>query len=572
MKQKTGTVSIEQLKLLHSIGNRFGDEWQMKKINLLEALADLKIDNPSNLIAYHDCLLFLLAYPETRNLYHLARRELERVAAIAHHIYEGSHEKYRTQLTGSGIANTASNVAFGLDLVTWLVHKFPEQVNIFDCGCSATTLKETMMLLLPEAERGAFENEEYSLERFSKIAIGKNELTPLQWLTGLFQQQHIMPAVKDQLYDSLKIYVTLFTTRPAPSRTYARLPQDRIFFHKRPLIKKPVAAKVISMPLLKAVKIGQVEKEQLLTAARGILCMLQRETDPVSYADWKGIRYFEMGRGIAIALFPMSAERRLPFDSYIGFVLFKNGLPVAYGGGWIFQQRCKIGINVLEPFRGGESAWLFLQVLRLYHHRYKVHRFVVEPYQIGHKNPEGLHSGAFWFYYRLGFRPVEIKLKALADDEFDKISLEKDYRTSYAILKKLAASDMEWVLAEEANHQIDAFSCSEAIRKMIQTRFAANRQQAIVAAFQRATVFLRINLKPEISFAWKKTIENFGMLLMALNIDEEKWTGRDRLALLKLMKEKGMGDEEQYILLFQRHRRLNLELNHIFDPAWNNHK
>ena len=34
-------------------------------------------------------------------------------------------------------------------------------------------------------------------------------------------------------------------------------------------------------------------------------------------------------------------------------------------------------------------------------------RFVVEPSQFGGTNKEGLLSGAFWFYYRLGFRPID---------------------------------------------------------------------------------------------------------------------------------------------------------------------
>ncbi len=76
----------------------------------------------------------------------------------------------------------------------------------------------------------------------------------------------------------------------------------------------------------------------------------------------------------------------------------KNGVPVGYGGGWPFLATCRTGTNVFAPFRGGESSWLFAQVLRAYRQHFGVKRFVVEPYQFGAGNREGLLSGAFWFY------------------------------------------------------------------------------------------------------------------------------------------------------------------------------
>ena len=71
----------------------------------------------------------------------------------------------------------------------------------------------------------------------------------------------------------------------------------------------------------------------------------------------------------------MKPSRRLPFESYIGYLAFKNGLPVAYGGGWIFFRRCKFGINVLDAYRGGEAAFLFAQLMRVYHQHFQCKSF-----------------------------------------------------------------------------------------------------------------------------------------------------------------------------------------------------
>ena len=84
----------------------------------------------------------------------------------------------------------------------------------------------------------------------------------------------------------------------------------------------------------------------------------------------EGVAWHEVGRGVAIALYTMQPERRGPLDSHIGMMLFKNGIPVGYGGGWPFLGTCRIGVNIFAPFRGGESAFLFGQVLRVYRQRF----------------------------------------------------------------------------------------------------------------------------------------------------------------------------------------------------------
>ena len=138
----------------------------------------------------------------------------------------------------------------------------------------------------------------------------------------------------------------------------------------------------------------------------------------------------------------MLPERRLPLESYIGFMMFKNGYPMAYGGGWLFGKRSLLGINIFEAFRGGESAFVFAQLLRTYKNAFGADYFEVEPYQFGKDNPEGLQSGAFWFYYRFGFRPVDEALNKLATEESKRIQSEKGYRSPISTLKLFTKSNV----------------------------------------------------------------------------------------------------------------------------------
>jgi len=91
------------------------------------------------------------------------------------------------------------------------------------------------------------------------------------------------------------------------------------------------------------------------------------------------------------------------------------------------------------------------------HHFAGVTAFSLDPYQIGHENEEGIESGAFWFYRKLGFRPVQKDAIQLALKEEAKLRTRKGYRTSAATLRKLAASPMIFELDEKRRGDWDRF-------------------------------------------------------------------------------------------------------------------
>ena len=59
---------------------------------------------------------------------------------------------------------------------------------------------------------------------------------------------------------------------------------------------------------------------------------------------------------------------------------------------------------------GGERSWLLPllfapRLLAARAHLFGTRSFSIEPYQLGKNNDEGIASGAWWFYAKLGFRP-----------------------------------------------------------------------------------------------------------------------------------------------------------------------
>jgi hypothetical protein len=84
--------------------------------------------------------------------------------------------------------------------------------------------------------------------------------------------------------------------------------------------------------------------------------------------------------------------------------------------------------------------------MRVYHHLVGCTRFIANPYQFGSENTEALRSGAFWFYHRLGYRPVLPAIRQLAQRESMRMRRDKTYRSDLGTLRRLACCDMHLTL------------------------------------------------------------------------------------------------------------------------------
>jgi len=295
-----------------------------------------------------------------------------------------------------------------------------------------------------------------------------------------------------------------------------------------------------------------VQQEQLVNIARTTLVYLFRETDPFSFAAPHAVKLFELENGFSIALYSMKPGHRLSLESYIGYLVFKNGLPVAYGGGWIFGERCQFGINILEPFRGAASAEILCQLIRTYHQYFGAKRFVVKPYQFGHHNKEALLSGAFWFYYKQGFRPEEENLQQLAETEWKIKKEDKLYRSPGAILKKFTGSDLILSLSANAVPVFDAAKLSLAVTAHINTRYNGNRELAIQHGERQAKKDLGIRSLKGWNHQEKKSWANWCLLAEAC-LSVKDWSKHEKKQFVQLIKSKDNSDELDFIQRLQKH-------------------
>jgi hypothetical protein len=375
----------------------------------------------------------------------------------------------------------------------------------------------------------------------------------LDRLIAVFDETDIHPGTRDELWNAIGINVEInFSSHDC-------LPGSLIApYYHRSLIKKKF---IHQQPGVKPTRVHLHEKEaeQIIDRSRMILVRHLREIDPITFTAARFVSYYRLPRGLSVALMGMVPERRNPIDSYMGYVVFKNGLPVAYAGSWILFDSGRIGLNVFPAYRGGESQYIFEQVMKLHSEVYHLNRFSVDPYQIGKENSDGIQSGAFWVYYHAGFRPLREEQKKLAEAEALKIKTTKTYRSPASTLAKLADSRLEIILKKNAA-RFDATDLSIAYAGILKDQYNNNRKLAEESCFTKLAEWLPLKNYYEEKLQF--ILKNWCVLLFSNEQELRNKSGLKKI-LKKLFELKAKGYEEDYIAELQRAVKLRKWLERI---------
>ncbi|MCK6649242.1 MAG: hypothetical protein L6Q66_06275 [Bacteroidia bacterium] len=457
---------LDQLK---KICNKYDTVSEEQKSNLLISLMKSKLPASNILSDYQNVLLFIIAHPSDKNILALAEQELNRLST---HIKRMNKTDVYA-LDNSGLPNTRTVSTFSHDLLKWYQSDKNVNIKIDSFYKSTLSLNDVLQFTLPSLEKEVTAIGYKNNQLFDALKVEKEQ--QLAFLLSEFDRLNDKPYIKDHLFGGLHLYVKLLPASKLFSKACNRIAIKDPFYHKE-IIKQFDQVELLNRKLPKERVFKATEKKDLITCIKNSLTLLQRETDPVSYMDEDSLRLFELEHGISIAIFGMTADRQLPLESYVGYTLFKNGLPAAYGGGWVFGNRSLFGINIFEPYRGGESGFMMCQLLRVYRQAFGVDYFEVEPYQYGLGNPEGISSGAYWFYFRFGFRSLDKELNALSLKEFEKIKTQKGYRSSEETLLRFTESNIALNMGKSIPLQISEIR--DKVTLLITERYSGNRMLA----------------------------------------------------------------------------------------------
>lgn len=497
----------------------------------------------------HERLCFARAFP--RSAAEL-RRALRELAAFERRI---AAEKAR--LDNSGIAGTLVRYPFNYDIARWLCAKYGPAVTIDWTSYKKRAWDEVAALLslvVAPAENEGLDAEHVPSWDWVALAKAGSGLTDLQWLLAILQRHAFDEAVARHLYESLSLSLVWDLSSCRDAVTHARLPVRRVFFHGRePLLGRPADfAADVRQPVGRVELLEPARADRWIDAARAALSQREREFHVIVHANREETYRFEAGRGLEVFVFGSRPALRLTLEANYGALLVKNGVPIGYGYAALLLERADIGINVFPTYRAGESAFAFTRFAALFHHHFGSRVLVMRRHQVGYQNTEGLESGSFWFYYKLGFRPAHPRVLRLAEAEAERLAREGGTaRTGLALMRRLARSDMVVGLdgtPPDAHREIDIARIGLDVTRLIERRFAGDRARA---ARELDHELSRVLAEPRLARGPGSRLSP----IAALVPDLAAWGTQDKRALAAALLAKEGRGEARYVRAMLRGRR-----------------
>jgi len=267
------------------------------------------------------------------------------------------------------------------------------------------------------------------------------------------------------------------------------------------------------------------------------------------------------GRGVEFVIWGLPPERRLPLLGYHAVMILKNGVPAGYAESLALFERTEVGVNLFYTFRDGESAWIYARLLCFLRQYLNVSVFSVEPYQLGSHNEEGIEAGAFWFYRKLGFHPVQPQVARIVAREERKLANRSGYRTPARILRQLAAGHLLYE-APSVPHpsEWDNFRVPN-IGLAVQRRLSFTAQpfgggerkhrEALVASVAHT-----LGVKPTDLSASEHGVFSDLAMVLAMIPDLSRWSKEEKSAIRQIVGAKTGTDELRYVRLLQGHQKL----------------
>jgi len=555
------------LRRLVRLQGEFGGSAANEKLACLRGLSRSPLSSAVQVAALHEALCFLRAYPDDARVLTRVTDMLERFGA------RPDLRRFARRLEDTGIAGTALHYPYFADTAAWLAARFPERLHV-DWERVDDALEQRILdrldplVLFPETP--GLDEVDRSARGWLAALAGPHEADGAFLARG-FAAIRADPFLREAYYDELGLPLVLEPGPGTPTRTRAHSTPGagRIVFQTgalrraRPDLERALARR----PRVRV--LGRKDAARMITLAREAMVTRTRDLDAFVYGDERDVRLLECEDGLAFAAIGLQPERRLPLEAVYAFLTLKNGVPIGYVLNSALFGSAEIAYNVFPTFRSAEAGHVYGWVLASVRHLFGVDSFTIYPYQLGHGNEEGLASGAWWFYQKLGFRPRAPAALALMERELVRMRRSPTHRSSRATLKRLAAHNMYLALERPRRDVIGEISpgrISLAVSAYLSRRFGSERArgelECAAEAVRRfgAGSWARWS-EPE-RLAWKRWAP---MLLMLRGV--ERWSRAERREAVEVVRAKGGRRESDFVARFDRHARLRAAVLRLARPA-----
>ena len=551
------------LRQLEKLKNVYGGDAAVRKLDLLGRLTG-RLETADQVRRLHESLCFLHAYPDSRQVLN----EVERM--LAGFPERGDLRRHRRALADTGIAGTDINYSFFWPTACWIVKRFPDKLFISWAEfANKDKLVELLPVLLPHTESLALDVLSLSPEEWLDRLKGKDE-TDAAFLVRRFMALRGTSFMRERVFEELDVPMRLSPGPDTPTRTGAKLPGMPVIFQTRPLSHaRPNLIEEVRKPPLRVRSLSPRDGQRMIDIAIEAMITRSRDLDAFSYGDKNDVRLVDCGEGLQFALIGQIPERRLMLESVYGFLTVKNGVPVGYVLTSSLFSSSEIAYNVFESYRGAEAAQIFGRVLAMARHIFGAEVLFVPPFQLGHDNTEGLKSGAWWFYYKLGFRPEDPEVRRLLRSELRLLRANPRHRSSIATLQKLSSEPLflyPYGLKQDVLTKIPLGELGLRISRLLADRFGADREKAIRSLSREAAQLLGVRSQRSWSAGQRLAWKRWSPLIVMLP-GVARWKPEEKRALVKVVRAKGGRRESDYVRLFDRHRRLRRAILKLAEEA-----
>jgi hypothetical protein len=535
---------------LERIKASYGGASTTRKLALLRVLDRARLRTVAQVQRLHEALCFLRAYPDDMRVVGQVERMLARFARRA------DLDAHRDALADSGIAGTTIRYCFFWPTARWLAQRWPGAFRLDrNDGEAEDNIAAALPLLVTPAEAQWLR--EQAPAGYDALDALRGRATDATFLARAIEALPCDSFMREALFDRLDPSCELRPSRDTPSRTLDRYAAAPAILRSAPLRRnRPDLRAEIHRPpqVVRALPVRAATC--LVELARGVMITHQRDLDAFAYGDARDVRIVDDGDGLAFALVGMLPERRTLLPAVYGILTLQNGVPIGYSQVDVIGGSAAISFNTFPTFRGGETARTFARLLATVRYVFGATSFSIEPYQLGQGNDEGIETGAWWFYYKLGFRPRTVTARRIARTELARIKANPRHRSSPATLHKLADWHLFFELDPARPRGLPPLAALGAgVAAQLAECAAADRATALDDA---SRALLRLSglrslrgFTRDERLAWRR----WSPLLLALP-GLMRWSAADRRAAARVVRAKGGRRESDFAALFAAHPRL----------------
>ena len=549
-------MTTRTLTALERSKDRYGAGSAEVKLALLRRLERADLRSARAVSRLHEALCFLRAYPDDARLLAQVERMLARFAGRA------DLRRAREALTDTGIAGTAIRYRFFWSTLRWLVRRWPERIKIDRSETEiADKLASALPLLITWAEAAALK--ELGPPAFAAIdrlrARGEGD--------AAFFARRIaaMPGdgfTREAFHDAIEPTYELEPGPDTPARTRAKHAAAPLAYQRGPLRRARPDLREELGRRYRAVRLASArEGGQLIELARSAMVTRSRDLDAFAYGNARDVRLVDDGGGLGFVLIGVMPERRALIAATRGYLILHNGVPIGYGEAFVIGRSATMTFNIFATFRGGEAAYTFARTLAMVRHLFGAESFSLDPYQLGKGNDEALASGAWWFYYKLGFRPLAGRARRPLREELARMRADPAHRSSEATLRTLAESRLLFDFDRSRTPVLSPVAePGLRIGDGLAARAGGERERVLAQCSREAMRLTGVRSLRGFSAGERLAWQRWSPVVVFALPGVSRWSPAERRALARVIRAKGGRDEGQFIARFAAHPKLERAL------------